>query len=266
MGAMRKSAYVVLAVFAAACARSHAAGPTVDAVKVEVASVGMDSESGTHFVLLADESSHRTLPIMIGDSEARAIIIELHGLKPPRPLTHDLLRTIIEQTGNRVDRVVIGDMRNETYYAAIYLDRGRYRVDSRPSDAIALALGANAPIYVASRLFETSPGGSLPPGLPRVSHGLGVTVQDLTPQIAAALGQQPRSGVLVADIEAPAGRGGVERGDVITSVGGVPVKTLKDFDESVSKLKPGDSVDVAYSREGAPQSATIKVPAQPAGD
>src|SRR5208282_2605697 len=75
---------------------------------------------------------------------------------PERPLTHDLVRSIIGQTGNRVDRIVIGDMRNEVYYATIYMDGGRYTIDSRPSDAIALAMGMNAPIYVNDKLFESA--------------------------------------------------------------------------------------------------------------
>ena len=92
--------------------------------------------------------------MMIGESEATAILLALHGVKPERPFTNDLVRSIIGQTGNRVDRVVIGDMRDETYYATIYMDGGRYSIDSRPSDAIALAMGMNAPIYVNAQTFR----------------------------------------------------------------------------------------------------------------
>ena len=99
----------------------------------------------------------RALQILIGDEEARTIMLEMHGIKPDRPLTHDLLRDLIEQTGNRVDRVVITSVHNQIYYADIYLDRAGLRLDSRPSDAIALAMGMGAPIFVEQRASFSPP-------------------------------------------------------------------------------------------------------------
>jgi bifunctional DNase/RNase len=261
MGAVGKFAAVVLAAAVIACGWSQASDPGSEQVKVEVASVGVDDETGAHYVLLADESGKKTLPIMIGENEARAILLELHGIKAPRPLTYDLLRNVIEQTGNHVDRVVIGELREETYFATIELDRGRYRVDSRPSDAIALALGANAPIFVADRLFENAPAIGAPQGLRRIGHALGLTVQELTPELAEAFAEQPHSGVLVSAADNAAASAGIRPGDIVTSVGSTPVKSLKDFSSSVAELKPGDSVQVSLKRSGAPQSATLKVPA-----
>jgi len=264
MGATRKSAPLLIAVIvAAACACGRVSAPGVDQIKVDVASVGVDGQTGEHYVLLEDRSGKRALPIAIGDTEAQAILLALHGMRPERPLTHDLLRAIIEQTGNHVDRVVIGDLRSETYYAVIYLDRGRYQVDCRPSDAIALALGSNAPIFVANRLFENQSAAALAPATPQLRRGLGLEVQELTPELAGALGEQPHSGVLVADVTAV--DTGVERGDVITAVAGTPVKTLADFAQGVSSLKPGDSVGLTLKRNGAPQAARITVPAQDGG-
>ncbi len=261
MGAMRKSAPLLMAAMvAAACACSRASAPDSDQVKVEVASVGVNGDTGEHYVLLADHSGQRTLPIAIGDMEAQAIMLELHGMKTERPLTHDLLREVIEQTGNHVNRVVIGNLRNETYYAVIYLNRGRYQVDSRPSDAIALALGANAPIFVARRLFENPAANALQLGTPELRRGLGLTVQELTPQLAGALGEQPHSGVLVSEVTAASA--GVRRGDVITGLAGTPVKTLADFAHGVASLKPGDSIALTLKRNGAPQALMIAVPAQ----
>lgn len=265
-GAVRTATCFFAVAIAAACAWSRAADPAPDQVKVEVASVGLDSETGAHFVLLADQSGKRTLPIVIGDAEARAIMLELHGIKAERPLTHDLLRSVIEQTGNHVDRVVIGDLRDQTYYAAIYLDRGRYHIDSRPSDAIALALGVNAPIFVANRLFEPGSAVARPPGLPEIGRGLGMIVQELTPQLAAALGELPHSGVLVSETGKEAARSGIERGDVITGVGGKSVKTLGDFQQQAAGLKPGERTEIALKRGGAAQVATLKVPAAPTSE
>jgi uncharacterized protein len=260
-GAVRAATCFFAVAIAASCAWSRAADPARDEVKVEVASVGLDSETGAHFVLLADQSGKRTLPIVIGDTEARAIMLELHGIKAERPLTHDLLRSAIEQTGNHVDRVVIGDLRDQTYYAAIYLDRGRYHLDSRPSDAIALALGANAPIYVANRLFEAGSAIERPAGLPEIGRGLGMIVQELTPQLAAALGEPPHSGVLVSGTSKDLAHSGIERGDVITAVGGKPVKTLGDFEQHAAALKSGERTEIALKRGSGAQIVTLKVPA-----
>src|SRR5271163_1393396 len=146
-------------VAACSCTRSpsgqSSAKASPDEVRVQVARVGFDDETGSNFVLLTDASESRVLPIMIGENEATAILLALHGIKPERPFTHDLIRSIIGQTGNTVDRIVIADMRDEIYYATIYMDGGRYSIDSRPSDAIALAMNMNVPIYVNDKLFES---------------------------------------------------------------------------------------------------------------
>ena len=264
MGARGQAAGLLIAVIAAAaCACGRASAPGADQIKVDVASVGVDGQTGEHYVLLEDRSGKRVLPIAIGETEAQAITLALHGMKTDRPLTHDLLRAIIEQTGNHVDRVVIGDMRQETYYAVIYLDRGRYQVDCRPSDAIALALGSNAPIFVANRLFDSQSAEALAPATPELRRGLGLEVQELTPELAGAMGEQPHSGVVVADVTAA--DAGVERGDVVTAVAGTPVKTLADFAQDVASLKPGESVGLTLKRNGAPQAARITVPAENGG-
>jgi bifunctional DNase/RNase len=129
---------------ACACGRSTPTGSQAsqispDEVRVQVAKVGLDQQTGAHFVLLQDDTESRELPIMIGESEAQAIMLSIQGIKPPRPFTHDLMRSIIAETGNGVDRIVIGEMHDEIYFAKIYMDKGRYAIDSRPSDAIALA-------------------------------------------------------------------------------------------------------------------------------
>src|SRR5216684_5714975 len=111
--------FLVIVVAACACARnsvtSSASDPMRGEVKVEVTSIGVDHDSGAHYVLLEDRGGNRGVPILIGDNEAEAISLQMHGLRPPRPLTQDLLRNVIEQTGNHVDRVVITELRNEIY-------------------------------------------------------------------------------------------------------------------------------------------------------
>ncbi len=260
-GAPRAYLSVLLATVAVcACAREHRVGARPHEVEVEVATVGLDRESGGHFVLLEDEPHHRQLPIMIGGHEAQAIMLELHGLKPPRPLTHDLLRSIIEKTGNRVDRVVIYDLRAEVYYAKIYLDRGKYALDSRPSDAIVLAIGARAPIYVNAKLLFPRAELGLGPSahLPESARGAGLTVQELTPGLAAAFNVAPGSGLLVAAVDERAGQAGVERGDLVTKIGGQPVARLADFARALSAAGQGQPLTLTIRRGGAERTVTLK--------
>ncbi|MCX7995716.1 MAG: bifunctional nuclease family protein [candidate division WOR-3 bacterium] len=100
--------------------------------------------------MLKEKYGERTLPIWIGDNEAMAIAMFLEGYKPPRPLTHDLIKILLDALESKIIKVVINDLKNETYYARIYIetDGKLISVDARPSDSIALALRANATIFV----------------------------------------------------------------------------------------------------------------------
>lgn len=126
-------------------------------VKMTVAGLALEPSTGTPVVLLRDATGDTTVPIWIGQSEALAIASELEGVKPPRPMTHDLLRRVIELLGFQLVRVVVCDLRENTFFAALYLEReGReIEVDSRPSDAIALALRAGASIFVHRKVIDT---------------------------------------------------------------------------------------------------------------
>ncbi len=251
------AALIVVAVLSAAGCHRHAA-PGAEQVRVEVVNVGLDRDTGSPFVLLEDKPGKRQLPIWIGESEARAIMLELHGINPQRPLTSDLLRTLIEKTGNHVDRVVIDDLRDQTYYADIYLNHDRYRIDSRPSDAIALALGVKAPIYVAVKLFESAGGGTRTSG-PEAAHALGITVQELSGDIATYFNVAPESGVLVADVKAEAARAGVERGDVLTRIGKRQVRNLREFDRELQALAGSDAVALTLQRGGRELVVQVKL-------
>ncbi len=249
----------LVAVAACACARGQRAKADSNEVKVEVATIGVDRESGEHFVLLEDQSHRRQLPIMIGDSEAQAIMLALHGLRPPRPLTHDLLRSIIKKTGNHVDRVEIYDLRSEVYYARIYLDGQKYAIDSRPSDAIALAMGTKAPIYVNEKLMSPSGEVGLGPTthLPKSAAGMGLTVQELTPDLAAAFNLPPGGGLLVAEADAQAVKAGVERGDLVTKIDDKPVTHLADFQNALVRVGKGQAIRLTIMHGGTERSVTL---------
>jgi len=221
-------------------------------VRVEIANVGLDNDSGAHYVLLEDLSRKRALQILIGDEEARTIMLEMHGIKLERPLTHDLLRDLIEQTGNHVDRVVISSVHGQIYYADIYLDRAGLRLDSRPSDAIVLAMATGAPIFVAGGLLQSAiaPLDETPASknLPATISAQNIVVQDLSPSLAGHFAVPPRGGVLVADVSGAAARAGLMCGDIVTAVDKHPVHSTADFVTALAGREPYVSFSVTRGR------------------
>lgn len=129
--------------------------------KVQCEILGISSSpttGGAYAILLKEIDGNKRLPIIIGAFEAQAIAMEIEGYKPPRPLTHDLLKNLIENLGGTVVEVIIDELRENTFYAKIVLEISSLtnEVDSRPSDAIALALRTNAPIYVAQTVMDAA--------------------------------------------------------------------------------------------------------------
>ena len=125
-------------------------------IQVTVDSIRASLMSQHRVVILKDVDTERYLPIWIGPFEAEAITLELQRVELARPLTHDLLKAVIAKMGARVFHVLVNDLRDDTFYARIVLDNnGRpLEVDSRPSDSIALAVRAKAPIFVAESVME----------------------------------------------------------------------------------------------------------------
>jgi uncharacterized protein len=125
-------------------------------VEVNIDSIRVSLMSQHRVVVLKDNNSDRYLPIWIGPCEADAITIELQEMPPQRPLTHDLLKTVVRELGGRVVHILINDLRNDVYYARIVVDvKGtQIEIDSRPSDAIALAVRVKTPIFVADVVMD----------------------------------------------------------------------------------------------------------------
>ena len=125
-------------------------------VEVELSRIIINETSDQQVIVLKERNGKRSFPIVIGIVEIFAIDRRLKGIKPPRPMTHDLLDSVIENLGVKIEKIVINDLRNHTFYAKIHLSsNGRtVKIDSRPSDAIALGVASNAPIYVAEHVFE----------------------------------------------------------------------------------------------------------------
>jgi len=124
-------------------------------IKMEVKTVTAD-QSGNFLVLLMDEEEKKVLPISIGPLEAQAIALVLQGEIPPRPMTHDLLKSVCDNLEGQIEKIVITDIIDSTFYAEIYLQKNGETLilDSRPSDAIALALRSESPIFMVPKLVE----------------------------------------------------------------------------------------------------------------
>ncbi len=120
--------------------------------------LAIDSLTKSPIVILKEVDGERTLPIWIGLIEADAIATELEGIKSQRPMTHDVLKNIMKLTGVKVNKVEVCDLRSSTYYALIHITYNgkEMAIDARPSDALALSLRVNAPIFVAEEVFEKS--------------------------------------------------------------------------------------------------------------
>jgi bifunctional DNase/RNase len=128
-------------------------------VEVKVGALIMDPQSGTPIVVLRGIEEEVVLPIWVGTFEAHAIALEIEKNVPQRPLTHDLLRNVISEMGAVVERVIITDLRDNTFFALIELSHETYgaiTIDSRPSDAIALALRFSSSIWVRREVLETA--------------------------------------------------------------------------------------------------------------
>ena len=125
--------------------------------EMELIRILMNERRGDQMIVLREKDGKRTLPIIIGIAEASAIKLKIGGIKPPRPMTHDLLKDIVDKLGARVKKVVIDKLESNTFYAKIILDYKDHKsvlVDARPSDSIALALRTEAPIFVAESVLS----------------------------------------------------------------------------------------------------------------
>ncbi|OGU76528.1 MAG: hypothetical protein A2W11_02435 [Ignavibacteria bacterium RBG_16_35_7] len=129
--------------------------------KIQCEILGLSSSpstGGAYAILLKEVNGNRRLPIIIGAFEAQAIALEIEGIKPPRPLTHDLLKQITDNLGATIVEVLIDELRENTFYAKIILEISTLtnEIDARPSDAIALAVRAQAPIFVSEAVMEVA--------------------------------------------------------------------------------------------------------------
>ncbi len=125
-------------------------------IEMTIDSIRVSMMNYQRVVILKEKMAERYLPIWIGPAEADAIAIKLQGVTVPRPLTHDLLYSVIDTLGTTIDSIIVSDLKNDTFYAKIILNvaGGKTEIDSRPSDALALAVRTEAPIYAEESVLD----------------------------------------------------------------------------------------------------------------
>ncbi len=220
-------------------------------IEVEVRSVGFDDASNAPVVVLQDHDRKAALPIWIGPAEAQSIAMQMQGINPPRPMTHDLIKSILDGAGVEFQKVLIQDVKDSTYYARIFLHAGSHdlQIDCRPSDAIALAVRFHRPIFVAVALLKGDGAIDLQHQAPSAGtiKFSGITVQNLTDELAEYFDVPGGQGVVVADVDRGA-PDGLQRGDVILEIDGAKVTGVGDLAERMHALKDGAVAHLSVQR------------------
>jgi bifunctional DNase/RNase len=232
-----------LALIGAMLAVVPRAQPATEAmVEVRVRGVTVDPQGASPVVLLEEAQGARLMPIWVGVFEARAIAMELEKIVPPRPMTHDLIKNLLGSLKAEVTNVAITALKDNTFYAQIAVAMGaeRVHIDARPSDAIAVALRVNAPIFVAKAVFDSAPAIDLREAEPTpitVLKRYGLTLQNVTAPLAAHFRLPSPEGVLVSDVEAgsAAEQDGLRRGDIIVGANQAKIADLQAFESTLSQ-------------------------------
>ena len=126
-------------------------------IELVLSKIKVDETRNEQVIVLKEKDGNRYLPVVIGISEVNAIKLKLSGIKPPRPLTHDLLISVIESLGSKLQKVLIDRLENNTFYAKLFLSANHSKeihIDARPSDSVALALRVGVPIFVAETVLQ----------------------------------------------------------------------------------------------------------------
>jgi uncharacterized protein len=234
-------------------------------IEAKVKTVLIDPASQSPVVVLETTTDKKLLPIWIDVPEARAIAMELEHFKLPRPLTHDLIRNILHGLGASLQRITITDVRNNAYLAllSIVLNGKEVQIDSRPSDAIAVALRMKAPIFATPVVLAKAK--SLPSqigGAEQTKTKLGIQAQDLTPELASLLESQQQRGVLVTDVAlaSSAMKAGIQRGDIITKANEQNIASINDLESLIQSAKSRSQIKLEVIKKGKPITIVIDLP------
>jgi hypothetical protein len=232
-------------------------------VEMEVKGVKLDAVGNSPVVLLADKEGKKALPIWVGLLEANAIDKELRNNTSPRPMTHDLLYSILGQAHVKVKEVRIVDIKNNTYYATLFLTINKevVGIDARPSDAIVIALKSKTPILVSAKILEEQ--GIALAKKSALIERYGIRIQELTPALASHFNFKNQKGVLVAEVlpGSISESSGIKAGDIITKANSREMGSVEAFQEVLDSVKPGDSVRVGLFRDD--QSMEVNLTLKP---
>jgi bifunctional DNase/RNase len=244
---------------------SLAASQEEPAVEMTVKNLLVDPSTQTPVVLLESSKEKKPLPIWIGVDEATSIALEIKKVPLPRPNTHDLIRNILNGLGAAVQRITITDLRNDIYYASIALRfKGQdYRIDSRPSDAIAVALRMKAPIFASMKVLDKAkPLGPLEKTRSESRRTLGLQTQDLTPELASLFDIKTSAGILVADVEfgSASSEAGLQRGDVILKVNEQNMQKTAELERFLQSAKKGELLKMEVLRKGKTVAIMLNLP------
>lgn len=228
----------------------------MEMLPVELATVGVESRTGSPVVLLREPVSGDVVLISIGSAEALAILLAIQGVEPPRPMTHDLLGATVAALGASVERVMVDALVASTYLGVIDVRKRDFPdtpiyIDSRPSDALALAVRTGASILVAPEILIASRGieyEGLPGRTPVTA--LGLTVGELTPDLREALELPDRDGVVVTRAVGEAARSGIAPGALIVSVNGDTPTGPMHFLDLVRGTQAGSRARIGYWQAG----------------
>jgi len=225
-------------------------------VEIKVKTLVIDPVTQAPVVILETVSDKKLLPIWIAAPEARSIAMALENVKLPRPLSHDLIAHLLRALDAKLTRVVISELRNDTFIAFLSLDsKGKeLQVDSRPSDAIAIALRLKAPIFASAQVLA---GAKSMPAQPtraeQTQTRLGIPAQNLTAEPASSLDASRSTGAIVAEA-IPAGaamKAGIQRGDIITKANDRSVTTAPALEALIAVIKPSARIKLELINQGS---------------
>lgn len=262
---------LLIATPAVSAAERTLAAAVEDFVEVEVATVGIATPHGSPVVLLREPDRGEVIPIFIGADSARAILLALRDAEMPRPLTHDLLGSVIGSLDAELTRIYVDDIDNNTFLGMLELNiSGRdepVRIDTRPSDGIALALRTGASIHVAPAVLDEARLINYR-GLDeeeQVVTAIGITVMAPSAELREALALPDREGVVITDAIGTARGAGLEAGALVLAVNGETPDSPMAFLRLVRETPEDERVHIRYWLDGETREAELRtrVPDRP---
>lgn len=206
-------------------------------VEVKFHNLTVDPRNRQPVVLLADLNNERAILIWIGIFEARALHSEIQGVEPLRPLTHDLLKKVIQKSDGNIERIIITRVDENIFYAAILIEQGGSMsvIDARPSDSIVMAMKFKAPIFISRQLFDKMAVSISEQK--EIEEEYGISVQELSPELTKYLSFTSGKGVLISEVQggSTAAADGVKTGDIIVEIGGEAVENIITLRSALAK-------------------------------